>query len=94
MVHQLTEGDTDRRTEFCKTMTENITMHTNYHENISFNDKYTFFTNRSVYRKHYCYWDDQPSRFPGNSHSNPEMNNVWSGILGHHSAGPLFIEQK
>ncbi|MVN24218.1 hypothetical protein GO639_03455, partial [Staphylococcus aureus] len=94
MVHQLTEDDPDRRTEFCEIMTETIARHPIYLHNICFSDECTCFLNGNVHRQNCRYWSDtNPHVFRETHIQYPEKINVWAGILGNHIVGPLFIDQ-
>lgn len=94
ILHQLTDNDPDKRTDFCEMMSERVTHNPDYVKHICFSDESTFFVNGNVNTQNCRYWSDENPHFFREGHTQyPEKLNVWAGILGDHIIGPIFLEE-
>lgn len=93
LVHELSEDDPDRRTEFCDLMMIRCNMDPAFLQRIVFSDEATFHLNGSVNRQNCRYWARENPRWMEETHTQyPVKLNVWAGLVGDHIIGPYFIE--
>lgn len=92
LVQELNEDDPDRRLQFCEVMSQRLIEDPQLLFNICFSDECTFYLNGAVNRHNCRYWNDSNPHLFREVHTQyPQKINVWSGILGNHIIGPLFI---
>ncbi|XP_018369530.1 PREDICTED: uncharacterized protein LOC108765352 [Trachymyrmex cornetzi] len=92
-VQELSEGDFDRRLEFCEEMMRRCDENESFPFWICFSDEATLQLNGEVNRHNMRYWSDENPHWMRDIHTqHPLKINVWAGILCNQIVGPFFLE--
>lgn len=90
LIHELSEDEFDRRTEFCEYMMNQ----NNFTDNVLFSDEATFYLNGHVNRQNTRYWSDENPHWIQECHTQrPQKINVWAGIVRNTIIGPYFFDE-
>jgi len=92
VTQELTEGDFDRRIEFCNEMITRYDRDPNWFNFIIFSDEATFELNGAVNRHNCRYWSDvNPHWMTDLRTQYPQKLNVWAGLCRRGIIGPFFL---
>ncbi|KAJ8934633.1 hypothetical protein NQ318_010443 [Aromia moschata] len=90
LVHELSEGDFDRRNQFCDQMQELCTNDNHFVKNVIFSYEATFILNGYVHRQNCRFWVTENPRWMMEYHTQrPKKVNVWCGIVDGNSSFPF-----
>lgn len=93
MVQELSEGDPDRRVEFCERMMNRLDSNEIALENVLFSDESIFQLHGEVNRHNCRYWAAENPHWIRETHTQyPQKVNVWAGIIGNRVVGPKFFD--
>lgn len=94
IVHELGEGDPDRRIEYCEVMSEKIIQDPDLIHKTCFSDECVFFLDGRMNTQNSRYWaQENPREFYESRSQYPQKLNVWAGIFMGKIVGPFFFEQ-
>lgn len=93
IVHELCDGDEDRRLEYCEMMSERFLQDPELIKSICFSDESVFFLDGRVNTQNSRYWSQtNPHEFYESRSQFPRKLNVWAGIFRSKIVGPFFFD--
>lgn len=94
LIQELTDGDFDRRLQFCETMMDLFNTNEHFLYEIMFSDESSFSINGTVNRHNCRYWATENPHWAREHHTQYRQKiNVWAGIVGRRIIGPFFMEE-